>query len=97
MPVVWFIAGAFAMYNVPAVAYSIGSGIAVAPSAFMGAAIGRLLQGSGTKGGGEAGSSGSGSSPKLSLSPARGEVGGSSGTAQQAPQAPLSIAHSTRR
>ena len=27
--VVWFIAGAFAMYNLPAVAYSIGSGVAI--------------------------------------------------------------------
>ena len=27
--VVWFVAGAFAMYNLPAIAYSIGAGVAI--------------------------------------------------------------------
>jgi type IV secretion system protein VirB6 len=98
---VWFIAGAFAMYNVPAVAYSIGSGIMVAPGAFAGAVMGRLLQGggsSGNRGGGDASFSGGGSPPpNLSLSLNRPELGGDGGLAPQIPEAPLSIAHSTRR
>jgi type IV secretion system protein VirB6 len=97
---VWFMAGAFAMWNVPAVAYSIGSGIAVAPSAFMGAAMGRLSAGggSGNRGGGDASFDGGGSPPPdLSLSLNRAELGGGSGSSPQVPEAPLSIAYSTRR
>jgi hypothetical protein len=83
---VWFIAGAFAMYNVPAVAYSIGSGIAVAPGAFAAAAMSRLLRGSSGKsrGGGDASFNGGGSQPpNLNLSLNRAELEGDSGPAPQ--------------
>lgn len=96
---VWFIAGAFAMYNVPAVAYSIGSGIVVGPGAAAGVVMARLLRGGGeSRGGGDASFNGGTSpAPNLNLSLNRAELGGNSGPPPQIPEAPLSITHSTRR
>lgn len=93
---VWFLAGAFAMWNLPAVAYSIGSGISLSGSSLL--ALGLLSR----AGGGGTGSAarnapfnGGGAHP-LGLSFARPEVSGGGG-ASLPPPPPLSIAHSTRR
>ena len=50
--VVWFAAGAFAIYNLPAVAYSIGSGVALSgPSLLLMANLMRSMRGGGGNGG----------------------------------------------
>lgn len=89
---VWFLAGAFAMYNLPAVAYSIGSGVPVRGPSLLGLA---LLSGRGGAGG-TAPSVPFNPPPNLSLSLPRAELPGGSQAALPPPP-PLSIAQSTRR
>lgn len=90
---VWFVAGAFAMYNLPAIAYSIGGGV---PS--RGPSLLALAMLAGRSGGGGSASShtSSSSSPNLGLSIRHPELPGGNQAALP-PPAPLSIAQSTRR
>ena len=94
--VVWFVAGAFAMYSLPKVAYSIGTGVALSGPSALGLYM--LSQSRpGGEGGGGAPSSGGGL-PPLSLSLARPEVSGGSPLAlPPPPPPPPAITSSTRR
>lgn len=91
---VWFLAGAFAMYNLPTIAYSIGGGVPARGSSLL--AMAMLARGGGGGGGAAPSDASFNGSPPLSLSVARSEVSGS-GQAALPPSPPLSIAHSTRR
>lgn len=94
---VWFLAGAFAMWNLPAVAYSIGSGISLSGGTSL-MAMALMRGGGGGGGAARDASGGGGGAPPLNLSLARPEVsGGGGGSAALSPPPPLSIAHSTRR
>ena len=94
---VWFLAGAFAMWNLPAVAYSIGSGISLSGgTSLMAMALMRGGSGGGRGAARDASFNGGGAAP-LSLSLARPEVSGGGGSASLPLPPPLSIAHSTRR
>jgi type IV secretion system protein VirB6 len=93
---VWFLAGAFAMYSLPAVAYSIGSGVSMSSPSLIGWALLAMSRtGGGKNGSQDASFSNGGGSPPLSLSLSRPEL--SAGGEGPPPPAPLSIAHSTRR
>lgn len=97
---VWFLAGAFAMWNLPAIAYSIGGGIAgSAGTSLLALALMRGSTGGGGGGGGrDASFSGGGGGPApLNLSLAPREVSGGGGAAALPPLPPPSISQSTRR
>lgn len=91
---VWFLAGAFAMWNLPAIAYSIGSGISLSGSSVL--ALGLLSRGGGSASPASDAPFNGGGAPPLGLSFSRPEVSGAGG-ASLPPPPPLSIAHSTRR
>lgn len=100
--VVWFFAGAVAMYSLPSIAYSIGAGVTMSgPSLFSMAMMARGLQG----GGGGSGGSGSSAStppaaaspPPMSLSLAYPNLSGGGGGAALPPPHPPAISNSTRR
>ena len=93
---VWFLAGAFAMWNLPAIAYSIGSGISLSGTSLAALALMRSGGGGGSSTR-DAPFNGGSSAPPLSLALARPEVPGGGGGASLPPPPPLSIAHSTRR
>ena len=94
--VVWFIAGAFAIYQLPSIAYSIGSGVAVSgPSMLLMANL--LRSSSGEKDAGGAQPSGGGPLPPLNVTLASREVAGGSDAALPSAPPPPSIATSTRR
>ena len=97
---VWFLAGAFAMWNLPAIAYSIGGGIAGnAGTSLLTMALMRGIGGGGGGGGDQGGgfSSGDGGAP-LNLSVAPREIsGGGAAPAALPPPPPPSISQSTRR
>jgi type IV secretion system protein VirB6 len=94
--IVWFAAGAVAMYSLPAIAYSIGSGVAMSgPSLF---SMAMLARGLGGGGGGGAAAAAPSSSPPMSLSLAYPNVsGGSGGGGALPPPPPPAISQSTRR
>ena len=94
--VVWFLAGAFAMWSVPRIAYSIGSGVALSSPSLLTMAL--LARSAGGGGGDDRAPSApaSGSAP-LSLSLARPAVSGGDAPAALPPPPPPSIAQSTRR
>ena len=97
---VWFLAGAFAMWNLPAIAYSIGGGIAGnAGTSLLTMALMRGIGGGGGGGAGrDASFSGGGGAAPVSLSLAPREVsGGGGGSAALPAPPPPSISHSTRR
>ena len=98
---VWFLAGALAMCSLPALAYSIGGGIAGSGGMSLLAMAVGLTRGGG--GGGSGGGSlpsmpfGGGGAP-LNISMAPREIsGGGGGSAALPPPPPPSISHSTRR
>ena len=102
---VWFLAGAYAIKNVPAIAYSIGGGIPTRGPSLLGLAL-LARSGGGGGGGGERGSLTIPSFPSYGLSMNVPQIGGPggggspalSGGAQAAlPAPPLAITHSTRR
>ena len=94
---VWFLAGAFAMYNLPAIAYSIGGGVPVRGPSLLALALAAGRSGSSTGGGGQRDASFSGSGgPPLGLSISSPELP-SGGSSVLPPPPPLSITHSTRR
>jgi type IV secretion system protein VirB6 len=97
--VVWFVAGAFTMYNLPAVAYSIGSGVAISgPPLLLWYHLMRSLGGGGSNGGAEPSPPPSLPTRDLGLSLAPLERAGGHGDAVLIPPPPPpSIATSTRR
>lgn len=96
---VWFLAGAFAMWNLPAIAYSIGGGIAGnAGTSLLTMALMRGI-GGGSGGGAsrDASFGGGGGAASLSLAVAPREVsGGGNGSSALPPPPPPSISQSTR-
>jgi type IV secretion system protein VirB6 len=93
--VVWFVAGAFAIYNLPAIAYSIGSGVAVSgPSMLLMANL--LRSHSSEKDQRGVQPAGGGSMQPLNVSVAPRDSGGDF-AALPPPPPPPSIASSTRR
>jgi type IV secretion system protein VirB6 len=93
---VWFLAGTFAMYSLPAVAYSIGSGITISgPPLLLWYHLARSMLGNGGKAGVQP-AAGGGALPPLNVSIAPRESGGDF-AALLPPPPPPSIATSTRR
>lgn len=94
---VWFLAGAFAMYNLPAIAYSIGGGVPVRGPSLLALALAAGRSGNSTGGGGQRDAAFSGGGgPPLGLSVNSPELP-SGGSSVLPPPPPLSITHSTRR
>jgi hypothetical protein len=92
--VVWFVAGAYAMYNVPTVAYSIGAGLMPrGPPLLLMAALASRFGGGGS--GGSPPSSPSPPTPPLNITPIA--SGGGHHAALPAPPPPSSIASSSGR
>lgn len=96
--IVWFFAGAVAMFALPSVAYSIGAGVMMpGPSAYTMAALARMMPSFG--GGGMAGAAsagGGGPAPSLNISLAQAELP-RGGALALPPPPPPAITHSTRR
>ena len=94
--VVWFMIGTCVMFGLPAIAYSIGSGVALSGSSLMTMAL--LARSGGGSGSSPADAPfNGGSSPPLSLSVNRPEVSGGNASPSLPPPPPPSISHSTRR
>ena len=97
--VMWQGLGAFAIYSLPALAYSIGTGVAVSMLPVAIAAVaGAKLAGSAASavaGALSGGSSGSSSAPDYNLSLARAELSGPSGEGSLAPPPPPALPYAS--
>jgi len=92
--VVWFVAGAFAMYSLPKVAYSIGSGVSLSGPSMLAMAF--LARSFGGGDGASPAAGGNGASLALSLAPP-GTSSPAGGIALPPPAVPPPITSSTRR
>ena len=92
--IVWFIAGAYVMWHLPAIAYSIGSGVSVGGSGLAFALLMRNPGGSDTAK--QDAPSAGGGTPSLSLSLAPRELAGGGAAAAQPPPPPPPLHTSTR-